>query len=423
MARSLREIARPVAATRVGDKAQRKLAGAVGAVRRLECIDRPAWLYRANGAVPFVRLHFREARQVTVADEAICSRLIAAFREAQVDEPKTTGIWSQDVFQQRQRPLTDALQKGDPSVLAERLAEMFRADFVLGMAIGSLGIAPRSRPAERLICLPILSKLAALGEWQGTVRVENPEQGEAGAAFTDGLEALVTNVESALGTSLDFPDVGAAYGIEIGSRLISFDSADQVYAAARIREAARAYLPANDRPLRIVEIGGGYGGMAYWVLQMLQPAEYALVDLPIVNVLQGYFLAQALGESVVSFYGEPARRVRVLPTHAIGEIALPFDVLANKDSMPEIPRDAAVEYLAWARDGCDGLFYSYNQEAAALTDGVRQNVVADIVAAVGGFSRLRRELSWARPGYVEEIYELVRPSGADLSGRPSGTQK
>ena len=76
--------------------------------------------------------------------------------------------------------------------------------------------------------------------------------------------------------------------------------------------------------------------------------------------------------------------------------------LANKDSMPEIPRDAALDYLVWARDGCHGIFYSNNQEAAARTRTGRQNVVAELVAHVGGFNLLRRDASWLRRGYVEE---------------------
>jgi hypothetical protein len=348
-------------------------------------------------------------RAVTEADEAICQRLIDAYRRALVDEPQTAGIWGLEEFQQRQRVLTDALRKGDPGVLATCMATMFRSDFVLGVAVGSLG-TQKSRAADRFLCLGILSKLAALAEWQGIARVENPEQGEAGLAFTEGLEGLVANTEAALGIGLGFPDVGAAYGIEVGDRLITPDSADQLYAAARIREATQTYLSTDQKSLRIVEVGGGYGGMAYWVLQMMRSSQYTIVDLPLVNVLQGYFLAQALGEHAVSFYGEPGRRVQVLPTHAIGEVVLPFDILANKDSMPEIPRDAVLRYLSWARDGCDGLFYSCNQEAAAVTDGVAQNVVPELVAEVGGFNKLRRELSWARPGYVEEIYELkARP--------------
>lgn len=44
--------------------------------------------------------------------------------------------------------------------------------------------------------------------------------------------------------------------------------------------------------------------MAYWLLRMSN-LRYTIVDLPLINVLQGYFLSQALGPSKVSLHGEP----------------------------------------------------------------------------------------------------------------------
>ncbi|HXC46632.1 MAG TPA: putative sugar O-methyltransferase [Solirubrobacteraceae bacterium] len=347
------------------------------------------------------------------ADVTLCSRLIESYSSAQADDaPTPEGMWSHDTFQRRQRRLLRALEDRDAPALAALLASMFRADFVLGMAPGSLGVG-KPRLATKFACLNALSKLVALAESQGAVQVENPEQGAVAIALANGCEMLVANTEQKLGVSLDFPDVGAMYGIRIADRLISWDTPDQIYAAARLLAATRAYLSAPRRPLRVVEIGGGYGGMAYWLLQMTD-LRYAIVDLPAVNVLQGYFLSQALGNSEVSFYGEPAARVAVLPTQALADIELPFDVLANKDSMPEIPEHALLEYLSWAHAGCEGIFYSYNQEAAAPFEGTPQNVVPDVLERIGGFTRLRRDASWLRRGYAEEIYMASPPAAAGV---------
>jgi hypothetical protein len=379
---------------------------ALATARRVETLDRPAWLYRSGGAIPSLELHFRAARKVSDADVTLCQRLIDAYDLAQADAPPVSGMWSHPVFSHRQRELLDALQKRDPRILANRLSSMFRSDFVLGMAFGSLGVG-QSPMSNRLMRLSVLSQLAALAESQGVVRAENPEQGSAALAFVHGADKLVADTEEVLGVPLDFPDVGAAYGIQITDRaLISTDSADQIYAAARLRNAARDYLSDHARPLRIVEIGAGYGAMAYWILLMTD-ARYVIVDLPVVNVLQGYFLAQALGSSEVSCYGEAPSRVAVLPTHALSTIDVPFDILVNKDSMPEIPAQAVVDYLSWARTACTGIFYSYNQEAAALQEHeVPQNVVPEVVARLGGFTTIRRDTSWLRRGYVEDLYAM-----------------
>ncbi|HWF36866.1 MAG TPA: putative sugar O-methyltransferase, partial [Solirubrobacteraceae bacterium] len=216
--------------------------------------------------------------------------------------------------------------------------------------------------------------------------------------------------------SLDFPAVGAAYGVLAAGRLITPDTPDQVYAAARIRDVLHEHFSGRGEPLRVVEIGAGYGGMAYWLLKLFrEPMKYAVVDLPVANVLQGYFLAQTLGHSRVSLYGEDPASVAVLPGHALSAVEAPFDALLNKDSMPEIPHDALLDYLRWARGACTGVFYSYNQEAAAEFAGTVQNVVPSVLASIGGFSRKRRDASWLRRGYVEELYAI------DVAGREPAT--
>lgn len=55
-----------------------------------------------------------------------------------------------------------------------------------------------------------------------------------GLAFASRLERLIVDTEAALGASVDFPNVGAAYGIDVGGRLITSDSPDQMYVAARV---------------------------------------------------------------------------------------------------------------------------------------------------------------------------------------------
>ncbi|MGA2469503.1 MAG: putative sugar O-methyltransferase [Solirubrobacteraceae bacterium] len=398
-----------MAAGRVSSFVHRRRA-LVAISRALTDFDRPAWLYRARDAIPRGRFSFRSAQPVTTADLALSQRLIEAYARTLADAPPQDGMWSHDVFRARQRTLAEALEREDPAALAELLGSMFRSDFVLGMAAGSLVKERQWAPIARLSWLGTLNKLVSLAESLGAARVEYPKQGAVGHAFADGVDGLVARIEDRLGVSLDFPEVGGAYGVAAGGRLITPDSPDQLYAAARLRDAMHAQLSTPDQALRIVEIGGGYGGMAYWLLRMLDPARYVIIDLPIVNVLQGYFLSKALGESAVALFGEASpAKVTITPAHALTSVAAPFDVLVNKDSMPEMSAQAVLDYLRWARSACTGLFYSYNQEAAVPFEGTAQNVVAEAIERVGGFTRVRREASWLRRGYVEEVYRPQAP--------------
>jgi hypothetical protein len=369
--------------------------------------DRPAWVYRTRGAVPSLDLEFRQPELASSDHLALCERLISAYWLAREGAPGGSGMWASDLFAERQQVLLSALQERDPKSLATALGAMFRSDFIIGIAGGSLGTGRQTALGRRFTRLYILNKLVALAESQGVVRTENPEQGTPGIAFAQGTEALVEGIEKRLGIGLDFPDVGAAYGILAAGRLITSDAPDQVYAAVRMRDAIATFLNATDVSRTVVEIGAGYGAMAYWFLQLVD-ARYTIIDLPAVNVLQGYFLARAVGAGAVSFLGEPPARVTVLPAHALEAVEGPIDVLANKDSMPEMPSNAVDEYLAWGARNCRGIFYSYNQEAAAPFEGSAQTVVSESVERLGGFERLRRDTSWLRRGYVEELY---RPLG------------
>jgi hypothetical protein len=398
-------------------RAVRRVAGLLGATpynwTTLKMVRRREWLYRGRRVIPRGRLEFRSPFPPTDDDVVLSGRLIEAYVRATGggdDAPQTTGIWEW-IRNERQGRLADALERRDADRLAALLASMFREEFVVGMAYGDLIRDAMSPLGARIWWLRSLDSLVSLAEALAVVPVETPEQGRVGVAFEHGVTGVVAAIERALGTTIDFPAVGAAYGIRAGATLVAPDSPEQIYAAVRLRDAARRHAGA-DGDLRVVEIGAGYGAMAYWFLRLCPTVgRYWIVDLPIVNVLQGYFLSQALGPERVSLLGETPRQVAILPDSRLDAIEVPYDVLANKDSMPEMPETAMIGYLEWARATCGGILFSYNQEAGAAFQGEPQNVVPHAVARVGGFARVRRDLSWVRPGYVEEIYERAeRPA-------------
>jgi hypothetical protein len=347
---------------------------------------------------------------ISDSDVVLAWRLIDAYRKAEENAPPNStaeDMWSW-IFKTRQRELSTALDSEDAHGLATLLATMFRQDFVLGMASGPLLSETRSKLASRIWCLRTLDWLVSLAEALGAAPVENPEQGSTGLAFEAGIDQLLAAINRELGFKLDFPRVGAPCGLEIDGHLITPDTPDQVYAAVRLDQAIGLHIDrashSGSSP-HVIEIGGGYGGMCYWFLRRREaPAHYTIVDLPIINVLQGYFLVRALGSDRVSFYGESGKEVQLIPNFALAEIETPFDVLVNKDSMPEMPPSEMMRYLGWGGEYCRGFFYSYNQEAGASFLGKSQGVVSRAVEGTGKFERLRRDGAWVRPGYVEEIY-------------------
>ncbi len=390
-------------------KPVRDIGSFLFALLMLSSVRRTKW-FLSRGVLPPTKIASREAQPVTDADLELCERLIRAHAlavEGIGDGQATQGMWSW-IFDSRQQQLAEALASRDPGRLARLMVTTFDQDFVLGMAPGPLMRRTGSGFAGRAWGLKCLDGLASLGEVLGVVAVENPEQGGAGLAFQAGLPGFLEAIDAALGFRLDFPDVGAPTGLAVGDRLLTPDTTDQVYAALRLNQAMQLHLgESNGTGERsVVEIGGGYGGMCLWFLRCRPTTSaYTIIDLPIVNVIQGYFLGRALGPEQVALLGENVDgRLRILPNSALAEVETPFDVLVNKDSMPEMPPVAMTEYLEWGARNCRGLFYSYNQEAAMEFLAEPQGVVHKSVEALGGFQRVRRDRAWVRDGYVEEIY-------------------
>ncbi len=136
---------------------------------------------------------------------------------------------------------------------------------------------------------------------------------------------------------------------------------------------------------------------------------YTLIDLPIINVLQGYFLSQAYTPLEVILWGEsPCDQAiyHVYPTQGIQLIENKIDVLINQNSMPEMTNEIVEDYLRFARKMVEGIFFSYNHEAYAPVFGVPQVLVPEIAANIGGLTRVSRNASWVRNGYVEETYSI-----------------
>src|SRR5580704_6044408 len=297
----------------------------------LETISRPWWLYRAAGRVPAGRMEKRPPLPVTTEDVVLCERLIGAFTAAENKAgpaEASPGIWGwlRDTHHHR---LADTLERHDALELARLLASMFQEEFVWGITGRHDLRYHETALGLRILSLKSLDVLVSLAEAVGAVPVETP--GQAGLVFDRGIAELLANIDEALGFRVDFPSVGAPYGLIADGHLITLDTPDQIYGALRLDQARRNYLlPRPESSTRIVEIGGGYGGMCYWLLHMCpNNTLYTIIDLPIMNVLQGYFLAHAEGAKTVSFFGEDAGLVRVLPDSALAEVDTPFDVLVN----------------------------------------------------------------------------------------------
>lgn len=364
--------------------------------------------------IPTLKITYNKASDVTKEDVLLCQRLIGSYRKASFNkvniENNTSQIWSQELKKYCGK-LISILESDNAEELARVLSSMFKEDFVYGLASGSLIENAHSRIGAKIWSMKYQDNIVALAEYLGVVRTESTQQGIKGHALQDGLDAVVAKIEKSIGISMDFPDIGASYGIKANDSLITMEHPEHLYVSLRIDCAIRDYLEdRKDKPLNLVEIGAGFGGLAYWAIKLkkINIDTYTIIDLPLINVLQGYFLIKAFGASNVRLYGETFNNdasIFILPIVAFeAEIKKDIDVLINENSMPEMSDEIVRSYILYAKKQLSGIFFSYNHEAYSVVYGRPQVFVPGIVEAVGGFKRLSRNPSWVRSGYVEEIY-------------------
>lgn len=371
------------------------------------------WVFNLK-KVPTLKIIYNKAKEVSQEDVVLCERLIAAYRKATAErstpENNTSLIWSEGLKRYSGKLMT-VVERGNAHELALLLSRMFREDFVYGLASGSLVEHSKSRIGSKIWSLKYQDNVVSLAEYLGLVRAESTQQGLRAYGLKDGITAVVSQIEACLGISIGFPDIGSPYGVKANSSLITMEHPEHLYVALRISQAARDHLNVTaGNELNLLEIGAGFGGLAYWLLKLkdLKIRTYTIIDLPLINVLQGYFLSQAFTVRQVKLYGEidqSSACISILPNVAFEPaIKQDIDVLVNENSMPEMSEEIVSAYISFAKKRLRGIFFSYNHEAYSIVHGKPQVWVPEVVAQVGGFKRLGRNASWVRSGYVEEIY-------------------
>lgn len=344
------------------------------------CVKRLGWI----GYFPDIPWQSQPS-SYTPGDDAVCAIIQQEYCKSKGVELFDAGtVWGLNTASYG-GTIEGLLMQGTPQALGEHLGLMLQQDFVIGYATGSL--FKKGPHRKHFVTVGIVEQIVSLAEYLGVARTECPEQGVPMYALQEGAEALVEKIEQKLGISIGFPFAGGAMGLSIAGRLITPHSLSHLYGALRLKEIIKPF----DRPVRIMEIGAGYGGLAYWLFKIAPElvSSYHIIDLPLTNVAQKYF-AHKTNTPVTVMTGDALE--------AVG----PVDIVVNQDSFPEMPEREVRRYMAWASANSK-LLYSYNQEAYAPVSGDEQ-VWAHKIAQDYPLALQSRTPSWMRRGYVEEIY-------------------
>ena len=144
------------------------------------------------------------------------------------------------------------------------------------------------------------------------------------------------------------PGIGNPFGLLIEGTLVCKGAEYQHYCAQRIQELAPSTRAS------IVEIGGGYGGMAYYLLRGNPQFTYIDFDVPESLALISYYLLKSFPNLKFLLYGEEdltpeaiARsNVILMPSFELSKVPTrSIDVTFSSHTMSDLSRSAQIVYL------------------------------------------------------------------------------
>jgi hypothetical protein len=148
-------------------------------------------------------------------------------------------------------------------------------------------------------------------------------------------------------STLNSPIIGAPYGLTYKNEFVLDGASYKYYYATRI-----AGLPQDENGAVVVEIGGGYGGMAYY-LNRDSKVKYIDFDLPENMALTAFYLMHALPDKNIMLYGEDSLDnfanydIAILPSFAIEKIhSNSVDLVFNSYSFGEMSSNTVAVYLS-----------------------------------------------------------------------------
>ena len=209
-------------------------------------------------------------------------------------------------------------------------------------------------------------------------------------------EELIDKIFENLGVKSDFKNTySMEKGIKTKYGIISYAPIQQLYHAIKVLEITK-----DIKNPKVLEIGAGIGCSAYhaWNFGI---KDYSIVDLPLGCISIGFNLSNLIGEDNLLFGIEAEnqieieKKIKILTSNNL-EITKNFDLIINCDSITEMSKQQADEYVNFASKKAK-FFLSINHEGNSFT--------VDQIFSKSSFDKISRNLTWYRQGYVEELFK------------------
>ena len=174
--------------------------------------------------------------------------------------------------------------------------------------------------------------------------------------FNRSLDIWRKYVRDAL-NELNFPNIGNPFGMNINGNLIPICSIRHNYYAKKLLA-----LSTNIKNPVICEIGGGFGGMAYYLLKK-EKIKYINFDIPEIVAIISYFLMLAYPNKKFKLFSENIgdADITLMPNFEFPKLKdNSVDIVFNSHSFIEMDDYTILEYIKQINRVCKRYFLHIN---------------------------------------------------------------
>ena len=308
-------------------------------------------------------------------DSAILKRIITAYKKAKVDQRLHSDTFNVSnewlhIYERGLGPVMRALDTEDLPALNAMYANFFRdacSHGLAGLPLDTHKKLFQPNPALRYRNVLLVDLLHRYELWKQ--RTANK--------YSVG--------------DLTSPPIGNPYGHIFQGTFVRAGSDYHHYYA----QAINGLLPKDKKGI-VLELGGGFGGMAYFLVRDNPNVSYIDFDPPEAVALASYYLLKAFPGLPVTLYGEadlsPSTiansRIILMPSFEILKLApKSVDVAFNSYSLAEMSPSAIREYVKEITRATSGYFLHINFTKISVVSA------DDFGIEKHGFTLLNRELA------------------------------
>ena len=276
------------------------------------------------------RSGFEQKGSVPIRDEHL-QRILVAYQKAKASQPAAPEVYQVSnewlpIYRDQFQPSIDLMMSGNKN----KTRRMFENFFRDGISTGLHGMPTNmhaayfsGRISNRDVKLYLVDALFRLSIWQELMPSHSPAE-------------------------LVRPDIGNPYGFWASSNFITPGAEYQHYYAHKT-----VALMKDIGQKTILELGGGYGGFAYFLKSIESGARYIDIDLPEVLALSTFYLMTAYPDAKFVLHGEhegpeiPDFDFWMIPNFDFGVVSPgSVDLVFNSYSLGEMAHDTIEAYVA-----------------------------------------------------------------------------